>query len=230
MFLPVLDHFVNALSQLVTETEAAVAASGDAYSLAAVALAVSGGTVEGAYQQVPNLRPRTVRYILASPNAGRMYSSSVSELQEHKGASDEVELGRLRDLAETVKVAPGVAESAVTRYGNALDRVERVLEDLATLQRESCRVTNPTGLFVRLMRSGRDVLLPARVERDRAEVAAMKAENAARPVPEVGMFVKLYGEVCRIVGLPGRQFAEVETRDGLVNVARDALRFVAVPG
>jgi hypothetical protein len=199
--------------------------SSDAYSLAAVALAVSGGTVEGAYQQLPNLRPRTVRYILASPNAGLMYTSSVSELQEHKGASGEVELGKLRDLAETVKVAPGVAESAVTRYGNALDRVTRVLADLQTLQRENCRVTNPTGLFVRLMRSGRDVLLPERVVQARKAVEEKHQEEAAKPVPVLGALVRYCGEVGRIVELM-RQFVVVEMEYGLVNVSRDGLRLI----
>jgi len=223
--LPVFDHFVNALVALVNEVEEAVTTSTDTYSLAAVACAVAGVETDRAYQQLPNLRPRTVRYILASPNAGRMYSSSVSELQEHKGASGEVELGRLRDLAETVKVAPGVAESAVTRYRNPLDRVERVLEDLATLQRESCRVFNPTGLFVRLMRTGKDVLLPERVTQARKAVEEKRVEEAAKPVPAVGMLAKFCGEVGRIVGLT-RQFVEVEMEYGLVNVSRDSVRLI----
>lgn len=225
MYSQLLSHFTDALTALVAQVEEAVTSSTDAYSLAAVACAVAGGTVETAYQTMPNLRPRTVRYILASPNAGRMCLSSSCELQEHKGASGEVELAGLRDLAETVKVAPGVAESAVTRYGNALDRVTRVLADLQTLQRENCRVTNPTGLFVRLMRSGRDVLLPERVVQARKAVEEKKTEEASKPVPMPGMLVKFCGEVGRIVGLT-RQFAEVEMEYGLVNVSRDNLRLL----
>lgn len=231
MFLFLLDQFVTAVETIVTAAERAVTESTDAYGVAAVALAVTGATVESAYQAMPEMNPRTVRRVLAGAgDAVRMcMSSSVQKEQELKDTIENADLESIRAMAEKAKVAPGVAESAVTRYGNNPERVRRVLADLGTLVAENYRVWSPTGLFTRLMRSGQEVKLPERVVQARRQVEQQKAERErVERVPEVGALVKLYGEVCRIVGLT-RQFAEVETRDGLVNVARDALRFVA-PG
>jgi hypothetical protein len=154
-----------------------------------------------------------------------MCLSSVSELQEHKDTSSETVLGQVREVAEKAKVAPGLAESAVTRYGNTPERVLTVLEGIQTLLEASCKVYNPSGLFTRLMRSGKDVLLPERVVQARKAVEVEKAEKAAKPVPVLGMLVRYCGEVGKIVGLT-RQFAEVEMEYGLVNVSRDSLRLI----
>lgn len=226
--LPVFDHFVNALVALVNEAEKAVSEATDAYALASVSLAVTGVSEVQVYQAVPEMHPRTVRRVLAGrKDTVRMCMSSFSgEEQVHKDSISETVLDGIRSEAEKAGVAPGVAESAVTRYGNTPERVQRVLEGIQTLLEASCKVYNPSGLFTRLMRSGGEVKLPERVTQARKQVEEKRTEEAAKPVPAVGMLIKFCGEVCRIVELM-RQFVVVENDEGvMMNVSRDNLRFV----
>jgi len=227
MFTVLFAHFVNALEQIVTEVEKQVQASTDAYALAGVALAVTGTSEAQAYQALPEMHPRTVRRVLAGrKDAVRMcMSDSVNTAPVHKDTTEEGVLVEIRTLADKARVAPGVAESAVTRYGNSPQRVRRVLEDLVTLREAHCKVWNPSGLFTRLMRSGKDVVLPDRVVQARERIEAERLEKAAKPVPVPGMLVKLYGEVCKIVEVT-RQFALVQTTIDDIRVPVDQLRFV----
>jgi len=225
--LPVLDYFTNALVALVTEAETVAAASTDAYSLAAVACAMTGVRAETAYQQLPEMHPRTVRRVVSG--AVRMCMSSVLEKEPvHKDSTENADLDSIRDMAEKARVAPGVAESAVTRYGNSPERVCKVLADLGTLLEAHCKVWNPTGLFTRLMRSGKDVVLPERIAQARKTAETEKAEKVARPIPAPGMLVRLYGEVCHILEV-SRQFALVQTSIDDIRVPLDQLRFVPMP-
>lgn len=229
MYLFLIDQFATALESVITAAEEAIRESTDAYGVAAVACALTGVSLESPYQSMPGVHPRTVRRVLAGAGESvRMCMSSISFQKEqvHKDSNESAVLDGIREIAEGCKVAPGIAEVAVTRYGNSPERVMRVLDGITALLAEGCKVFNPTGLFTRLMRSGQEVKLPTRVVQARQEARKAKEVEAAKIVPEVGMLVKLYGEVCRIVGLT-RQFAEIETKDGMVNVARDNLRFVA---
>lgn len=230
MHSQLLGYFLDALTALVHEAEEAVTSSTDAYSLAAVSLAVTGVSEAQVYQAVPQMHPRTVRRVLAGrkDTVHMCMSSSLEGELVHKDTSSEAVLAGIRDLAEKARVAPGVAESAVTRYGNSPERVRRVLEDLVTLRESHCKVWNPSGLFTRLMRSGKDVVLPERVLQARKQAQEVKAEKEARPTPQPGMMVKLYGEVCRILEVT-RQFALVQTSIDDIRVPVDQLRFMPTP-
>lgn len=227
MFTVLFSHFLKSLESIVSEAEKAVSESTDAYALAAVSLAVTGVSEAQVYQQLPEMHPRTLRRVLAGrKDAVHMCMSSV-DLREpvHRDSTSEGVLDGIRTLAEKARVAPGVAESAVTRYGNTPERVRKVLTDLVTLKEAHCLVWNPSGLFTRLMRSGKDVVLPERVLQAREKAAAEKVEKDSKPVPQPGMMVKLYGEVCRILEVT-RQFALVQTSIDDIRVPVDQLRFV----
>lgn len=230
MFTVLFAHFVNALEQIVTEVEKQVQASTDAYALAGVALAVTGVSEAQAYQAVPEMHPRTVRRVLKGTKDGvRMYmSSSVEKELVHKDSTESAVLVEIQQLAERAKVRPAIAMSAVTRYLNSPERVRKVLTDLHTLEEAHCKVWNPTGLFTRLMRSGKDVVLPDRVVQARQAVEDRKQQEAAKPVPMPGMLVKLYGEACRILEVT-RQFALVRTSIDDIRVPVDQLRFIPTP-
>ena len=103
----------------------------------------------------------------------------------------------LTALAAEAEVDPKQVISSVLRYGNPFARVKGVLEDLRALVVNECRVTNPTGLFVRLMRSGEDVRLPASVQAKR-EVKAKHEAPPLKPLPEVGEWVKYQGDWLRV--------------------------------
>ncbi|WP_235514292.1 hypothetical protein [Deinococcus sp. Leaf326] len=99
----------------------------------------------------------------------------------------------LTALAGEAKVDAQQALSAVLRYGNPMARVMGVLEDIRALVLHDCRVFNPTGLFVRLMRSGEDVRLPARVRAQREERQEGTREDPL-PLPTIGEWVKYQGD------------------------------------
>lgn len=224
MFTVLFDFFLNSLTAAVAEAEKHVSTAPDAYALAAVACAMTGVKAETAYQQMPEMHPRTVRRVVSG--AVRMCMSDVVEEEGvHKDTTDSAVLVEVQQLAEKAKVRPMVAMSAVTRYLNAPARVCKVLQDIQALQDAQCKVWNPTGLFTRLMRSGQDVKLPDRVTAKRAEALQVETEKAAKPVPVPGMLVKLYGEVCSIIEVT-RQFALVRTTLDDIRVPVDSLRFV----
>lgn len=229
MFLFLLNHFTDALTEAVTAAEQAIVQAADAYALAGVALAVTGVSEAQVYQAVPQMNPRTVRRVLSGCNdTVRMCMSSFSSEREqvHKDSNESAVLVEVQQAAEGAKVRPQIAIAAVTRYLNSPERVCRVLDDIHSMLNAGCRVWNPTGLFTRLMRSGEEVRLPERVQQQRQQQTAQQQAQEAKPVPQVGMFVKWCGEVCRIIGLTA-QFAEVENEDGCVmNVNRDGLRLM----
>lgn len=227
MFQFLLNHFVEQLETIVSNTEKAVSDSRTAYQLAGVSLALTGATNATAYQVVPNLNARTVRRVLADvSDTVRTCMLNISSNKEpiHLDSNEIAVLADIQREAERAKVRPQVAMSAVTRYLNAPERVSRVLQDIHALQEAQARVWNPTGLFTRLMRTGQDVKLPERITQSREQAAQVKAEQAAKPVPQVGMLVKLYGEVCNIIEIT-RQFALVRTSIDDIKVPLDSLRF-----
>lgn len=228
-FQYLFDSFVTAVENIVSEAEQAVVQAADAYALAGVALAVTGVSEAQVYQAVPQMNPRTVRRVLAGRNGAVLMcmSSLSSEIEQvHTDSNGNAVLAEVQQAAEGAKVRPQIAIAAVTRYLNSPERVCRVLGDIHSMLNAGCRVWNPTGLFTRLMRSGEEVRLPERVQQQRQQQTAQKQDQEAKPVPQVGMFVKWCGEVCRIIGLTA-QFAEVENEDGCVmNVSRTGLRLM----
>lgn len=215
-----------ALSEALEPAEVAVSSATDAYALAGVAMALTGVKTATVYAQAPNVHPRTLRRCLAGAGDSVLMCMSfeVEKKQEHKDSNEIAVLADIPQLAEKAKVKPSVAMAAITRFLNSPERVSTVLKDIHTLQTESCRIWNPTGLFTRLMRSGENVKLPSRViaKREQAQVAQVAA---AVPAPAVGMLAKAFGQVCEIVALT-RQFATVMTSDGECNISRDSLRLI----
>lgn len=224
MFTVLFDYFLNALSQAISEAEKNIGEAPDAYSLASIACALTGVKSQTAYQQLPQMHPRTVRRVVAG--AVHMCMSDVFEEEGvHQDTTESAVLVEIQQLADKAKVRPAVAISAVTRYLNSPERVKRVLADISVLQQAHCKVWNPTGLFTRLMRSGEDVRMPDRVNQQREKNNQAAAAKKAQPIPAVGGLVKLYGEICRIIEVT-RQFAVVRTQIDDIRVPIDALRFV----
>ncbi|AFD27417.1 hypothetical protein [Deinococcus gobiensis] len=162
-----------------------------AYDLARGLLDILGlASFETAVQALPTSCPKTLRRIF-SQGVPMCRSDLPKEAQEHR---DTLEMDvNLTALAGQAKVDATQALSAVLRYGNPIARVMGVLEDIRALVRHDCRVFNPTGLFVRLMRSGEDVRLPARV-RARREVQQERDPQEPLPLPCLGEWVKYQGD------------------------------------
>lgn len=150
-------------------------------------------TFERAVQASPNSCAKTLRRVFSQgkslvelPATPEVIPVSIQEI--------DVELTA---LAAGARVDAKQVLSAVLRYQNPVARVKGVLEDLQTLVVNQCRVTNPTGLFVRLMRSREDVRLPASVQAKR-EVRAKHEAPPLKPLPEVGEWVKYQGDWLRV--------------------------------
>ncbi|KQR01758.1 hypothetical protein [Deinococcus sp. Leaf326] len=150
-------------------------------------------TFERAVQASPHSCPKTLRRVFSQ-------GKSLIELPTLPGDApiplQEIDV-ELTALAAEAKVDPKQVISSVLRYGNPFARVKGVLEDLRALVVNECRVTNPTGLFVRLMRSGEDVRLPASVQAKR-ETKAKHEAPPLKPLPEVGDWVKYQGDWLRV--------------------------------
>ena len=165
------------------------------YDISRHALHVAGiTTFEAAVQVFPHSCAKTIRRIFSK---GRLPTNASGDAAIPEPAPlQEIDV-ELTALAAEAKVDPKQVISSVMRYGNPLARVKGVLEDLRALVVNECRVTNPTGLFVRLMRSGEDVRLPASVQAKR-EVKAKHEAPPLKPLPEVGEWVKYQGDWLRV--------------------------------
>lgn len=151
-------------------------------------------TFEDAVQALPLFCAKTLRRIFSQ---GRLLVDSPVDREAPTPLPlQEIDV-ELTALAAEAKVDLKQVISSVLRYGNPFARVKGVLEDLRALVVNECRVTNPTGLFVRLMRSGQDVRLPASVQAKR-EVKAKHEAPPLKPLPEMGEWVKYQGDWLRV--------------------------------
>ncbi|UQN08516.1 hypothetical protein [Deinococcus sp. QL22] len=162
-----------------------------AYDLALVTLTLAKlATFEHSVQHLASC-PKTLRRIFSQ--GVRMYTGDSLE-QEKQHHLDSSELADLHLLAKEAKVDAKQVLSSLLRYGNPLTRVKTVLEDIRALVVHQCRITNPTGLFVRLMRTGENAMLPARVTAKREQ----HAPEAVHLPPPLGSWVQYSGDWLRV--------------------------------
>lgn len=181
----------------------------NAYDLARTLLSLAGlDSFESAAQGAPQTCPKTLRRVY-SQGVPMCMSSLVQKEQVH---TDTLETGQLQTLAGEAQVDAKQALSAHLRYGNPLERVTRVLTDIKALISNHCKVHNPTGLFVRLMRSGGDVQLPAAVVAKR-ESSQVDRPKAAQVPLRVGDVVKLFGQRLTVVKV-GPARCDLEDAEG----------------
>lgn len=170
-----------------------------AYDLARLLLAERGiHTADQAYAHCPEMPPRTVRRIFER-GADQRDSDSSSEAD---GSLRSLPLGTIELLTEKAREAKVSLRSAVTavlRFGNPVERVTRVLDDIVTLGRVHKPAFRPTGLFIRKMRDGTDVQLPDLVHDQR------EAQKPAHPPLTVGEWVRWCGEWMRVMSVKGLQ-------------------------
>ena len=101
------------------------------------------------------------------------------------------------------------AVTAVLRFGNPLERVVKVLDDLVTLAKTARPARSPSGLFVHAMRHGSDIKLPDPPETRQAE------QRPQYPPLQVGEWVKWNLEWMRVLVLDGTQALLSPTDDPL---------------
>lgn len=176
-----------------------------AYDLALIPLQLAGlETFERSVQHLGSC-PKTVRRIF-SQGVRMCMDSLVPEEQPHL---DTLEVNELTTLAGEAKVDAKQALSALLRYGNLFSRVKQVLLDIRALVVHECRVTNPTGLFVRLMRSGENVQLPSRVSAGRVPEPC-----AVLSPPPLGTWVKFGGDWLQVEAHLGSKVRLYAPEDG----------------
>lgn len=181
-----------------------------AYTLAARYLHSIGITsVEQAYQALPDMRPRTVRYIWDA-------FQKDSEIQhQERLPSESLPLAIIQNLTDKAKEA-GVSLRAVLtsvmRFGNPPERAEKVLEDIVTLGKVHKPAYRPTGLYITCIRSGEDVKLPDKVLEKREVSETEKKKN---PPLVVGEWVKWNLEWMRVMTTDGLHAQLSPTADPL---------------
>lgn len=173
------------------------------YDIAAQVLMHNGvRRVEEAYSFFPDMHPRTVRRVWerATVLMEMLMDGETTPAPPTSLHLDSTELERLTAQASEAKVNLKAAVTAVLRFANPLERVTRVLTDIRALAQLGTPARNPSGLFVRLMRSGENVRLPMRAEAEREEKAA---ETAKRPPLKVGDWIKWNFEWVRVMTTNG---------------------------
>lgn len=194
-----------------------------AYDLARTLLAQHGiSTPDQAYAACPDMHPRTVRRIfaegqiidgLASPapdtvlkEKGELLTNNPLPLTDSISPDD---LNTLTEKAQAAGVKTFSAVTAVLRFGNPLERVVKVLDDLVTLAKTARPARSPSGLFVHAMRHGSDIKLPDPPETRQAE------QRPQYPPLRVGEWVKWNLEWMRVLVLEGTQALLSPTDDPL---------------
>jgi hypothetical protein len=133
----------------------------------------------GLYARAPQWHKRTVQRI---NKAVAMYLFGLGvEFQKHSIQQEHCDslvqnpdaMFSLLEAANKARVSVKTALESFTLYLNPLERVTGTLERLRILA-EHQKLSNPTGLFVKLMRSGDDVRLPAHLETRQQPVEAPK--------------------------------------------------------
>lgn len=180
-----------------------------AYDLARALLALMGvRDAEHAYAAIPDMPPRTVRRIFECgavlgdavlmgygvrdlKEEGAVDVSAQSDAITHKDSISKEVVEELTSKAKRANVNPRSAVSAVLRYGNPLERVTKVLDDIVLL---ASRAKNPSGLFVFCMRHGTDVKLPEE---------APPPTEPQRPPLSVGEWVKWNLEWMKVMVISG---------------------------
>lgn len=164
-----------------------------AYDVARYALAQMGvHTADQAYAALPEMLPRTVRRIF---ERGDDLMDSEKDLKNTPVQVDVCHLGTITAKAKEAGVSLRAAISAVMRFGNPVDRVERVLDDLRALKKSPHPARNPSGLFVTAMRTGEDVKLPDVVQDKR------DAKPKEHPPLRVGEWVRWNLEWMRVMSV-----------------------------
>lgn len=154
-------------------------------------------TLDQAVQAMPDMLPRTLKRAFQRSVQMGMSFDPKETTHTHVDTTD---LASVTLKAQAVKVSPKMAMLSLLRYGNSVERVSGVLDDIQALIRAGCRIWNPTGFFVRTMRSGRDVILPDAV------VVAREDQQEQRPEPvriQVGSWALVDGDWLRVEAVDG---------------------------
>lgn len=180
-----------------------------AYDLARLLLAERGiVNADQAYAACPEMPPRTVRRIFERGAVQRDSDSfSGTDVPSQSLPLGTIEL--ITEKAHEAKVSLRSALTAVLRFGNPVERVTKVLDDIVTLGRVHKPAYRPTGLFIRKMRDGTDVALPDIVH-DQREV-----EQPKHPPLSVGEWVRWNLEWMRVLTITGMQVLLSPTDDPL---------------
>lgn len=178
----------------------------NAYDVARFALAKIGiHTVDQAYAALPEMPVRTVRRIFEK---GAVLMDDGETMSKDSDVPPSAHLDTITAKAKEAGVSLRAAISAVLRFGNPVERVERVLDDLRILKGSRAPARNPSGLFVTAMRTGENVKLPEHVL-DKQEAG----RTDERPPLRVGEWVKWNLEWMRVMVLSGAQVLLSPTSD-----------------
>lgn len=188
-----------------------------AYDLARTLLAQQGiYSADQAYAAVPDMPPRTVRRIF---ECGAVLKDNGLLIRDTQAGAFEVvvesplslkdtispdDITTITEKAKAAGVKPWSAVTAVMKFGNPLERVIKVLEDIVTLAKEVKPARSPSGLFIHAMRHGSDIKLPEGRE---------EAKEKAHAPLSVGEWVRWNLEWMKVLVINGMQVLLSPTED-----------------